>query len=55
MTRIEKIAVCVVLASLASPALASTAPAPAPIAGVGIGAALLIGAGYKALKSRIGR
>jgi hypothetical protein len=55
MTRIEKIAVFAVLGSLASPVLAATVPAPAPVAGIGIGAALLIGAGYRALKSRIGR
>jgi len=54
MNRIEKIAVCVVLASIASPAFA-TAVGPAPVAGVGVGAVLLIGAGYKAIKSRIGR
>ena len=57
MTRIEKVAFAAVLASLASPAFAvATYPqAPAPVVGVGIGAAVLIGAGYRALKSRIGR
>lgn len=41
---------------MASPALAvSTVPVPAPIAGVGIGAAFLVAAGYRAVKSRIGR
>jgi hypothetical protein len=28
---------------------------PAPVAGIGIGAVALIGFGYRALKSRIGR
>jgi hypothetical protein len=28
---------------------------PAPVAGVGIGAVILVGIGYRALKSRIGR
>ena len=56
MTRIEKLSFAVVLASLATPAFAgSTAPVPGPIAGVGVGAVVLIGIGYKALKSRIGR
>ena len=41
--------------------LATAAPAfagrtvPAPIAGVGVGAVLLMGLGYRALKSRINR
>jgi len=55
MTRIEGVALGSVLAVLASPALAGVAPTPAPIAGVGVGAVLLIGFGYRALKSRIGR
>jgi hypothetical protein len=55
MNRIEKIAVCVVLASIATPAFAAVAYGPAPVAGIGVGAVLLIGAGYKAIKSRIGR
>jgi hypothetical protein len=56
MNRIEQIALGMVLAALATPALAvAVLPTPAPIAGVGIGAVLLVGAGYKALKRRIGR
>lgn len=56
MNRIEKICLGIVVAGLATPALAgAAAPAPAPIAGVGIGAVLLIGLGYRALKGRIGR
>lgn len=54
MTRIEKIVFGAALLGAASPAFA-TAVAPAPVAGVGIGAVFLIGAGYRALKSRIGR
>jgi len=52
MSRLEKIAFGIVLAALASPAFAGQ-PAPAPIAGVGIGAVVLVGMGYRALKSRI--
>jgi hypothetical protein len=55
MTRIEKMATCVVLVSLASPAFAGAVNAPAPVAGIGIGAALLVGVSYRALKRRIGR
>jgi hypothetical protein len=56
MNRFERIAFGIVLAGTAAPAFAgSIVPTPAPIAGVGIGALLLVGAGYKALKSRIGR
>ena len=56
MTRIEKIAACVVLASIASPAFATvTYQTPAPVAGIGVGAVLLIGMGYRAIKGRIGR
>jgi len=54
MSRIEKIVLGVAMLSIASPAFA-VAVVPAPVAGVGIGAVLLIGAGYRALKSRIGR
>jgi hypothetical protein len=54
MTRIETIVLSVALAGVASPAFAGTT-VPAPVAGVGIGAVLLIGLGYRALKSRIGR
>jgi hypothetical protein len=53
MTRIEKIAVCIVLVSCASPAFAGPVSTPAPVAGVGIGAVALIGLGYRALKRRL--
>jgi hypothetical protein len=55
MSGIEKIVFGGALLSAASPAFAVTYVAPAPIAGAGIGAVLLIGAGYRALKSRINR
>jgi hypothetical protein len=55
MKRIEAVALGSAIAFLASPAFAGVAPTPAPIAGVGVGAVLLIGFGYRALKSRIGR
>lgn len=55
MNRIETISLGVVMAALASPALAGTVAVPAPIAGVGIGAVVLIGLGYRALKGRIAR
>ena len=56
MNRLEKIALGVVLAASAAPAFAGiVVREPAPIAGVGIGAVMLIGAGYAALKRRIGR
>lgn len=57
MNRFEKIALGLVLVASATPALAglSDVRTPAPIAGIGIGAVLLIGAGYSALKRRIGR
>lgn len=55
MNRIEKIALGIVLVASASPAFAAVTAVPAPIAGVGIGAALLIGAGYRAVKARIKR
>ena len=45
MSRIEKITMGLAMLSMASPVFA----------GVGIGAVLLIGVGYRALKSRIGR
>jgi hypothetical protein len=54
MTRIETIVLGLALAGAASPAFAGN-NVPAPIAGAGIGAVLLIGVGYRALKSRIGR
>ena len=57
MTRIEKIAFCIALGCSASPAFATYTAygAPAPVAGIGIGAVVLIGMGYRAIKSRIGR
>ena len=54
MSRIENIAFGLVMLAAAAPAFAGRVT-PAPIAGVGIGAVLLIGVGYRALKSRIGR
>jgi hypothetical protein len=54
MSRIEEIVFGLAMLSAASPALAGSV-VPAPVAGVGIGAVLLIGVGYRALKSRIGR
>jgi hypothetical protein len=55
MNRIETISLGLVMIGLASPAFAGAAAVPAPIAGVGIGAVVLIGMGYRALKSRISR
>jgi len=49
----ENIVLGLVLVSTAAPAFAGREPVPAPIAGVGVGALLLLGAGYRALKSRI--
>ncbi|MEK6541940.1 MAG: hypothetical protein AABZ45_07465 [Pseudomonadota bacterium] len=44
------------LATLAaSPAIAGMAPVPVPLAGVGIGAIIVLGAGYRLLRGRIGR
>jgi hypothetical protein len=54
MSRIEKFVLTAALLSAASPAFAGT-NVPAPVAGAGIGAVLLIGLGYRALKSRIDR
>jgi hypothetical protein len=54
MSRIEKFVLTTALLGTASPAFAGLT-VPAPVAGVGIGAVLLIGLGYRALKSRIGR
>jgi hypothetical protein len=54
MSRIEKIMFAMAMLSAASPAFAGRT-VPAPVAGAGIGAVLLIGIGYRALKSRIGR
>ena len=55
MKSIERISLGIVMAGLATPAFAGiAAPVPAPIAGVGIGAVVLLGIGYRALKSRIG-
>jgi hypothetical protein len=57
MSRIEKITFGAALLGAASPAFAVSLDqvAPAPVVGAGIGAIVLIGAGYRALKSRIGR
>ena len=54
MSRIEKIVFGLAMLGSAAPAFAGRT-VPAPIAGVGIGAVLLVGAGYRALKSRISR
>ena len=54
MSRIEKIVLGLAMLNAATPAFAGRV-VPAPVAGVGIGAVLLIGVGYRALKSRIGR
>ena len=54
MSRIEKMVWGLALLSVAAPAFAGRV-VPAPVAGVGIGAVLLVGMGYRALKSRIGR
>lgn len=54
MSRVEQTILSLVLASLASPALAGT-PTPAPVAGIGVGAVLLIGLGYRTLKGRTKR
>jgi hypothetical protein len=53
MNRLETVAFALVLVASASPAFAAIVETPAPVAGVGIGAALLIGAGYRAVKARI--
>lgn len=56
MNRFERMALGLVLVASAAPALAGPiVRTPAPVAGVGIGAVLLMGAGYRALKRRIGR
>lgn len=54
MKRIDTIVIGLAMLGAASPAFAVPA-VPAPVAGAGIGAILLIGAGYRAIKSRIGR
>jgi hypothetical protein len=56
MNRFDRFAFALVLVASAAPALAGPiVRTPAPVAGVGIGAVLLMGAGYRALKRRIGR
>ena len=56
MNRIDKVALAMAFLAAADPALAGiTNETPAPVAGIGIGAIALIGFGYRALKSRIGR
>jgi len=54
MSRIENIAFGLAMLAAAAPAIAGRV-VPAPVAGAGIGAIFLIGLGYRALKSRIGR
>jgi len=53
MTRFETVALGLALVSSASPAFAGPLQTPAPAIGAGIGTVLLIGAGYRAIKSRI--
>ena len=53
MPRLEKLVFGMALLGVAAPAFAGNA-VPAPVAGIGIGAVLLVGLGYRALKSRIG-
>jgi len=56
MKRIEQVSLGAILVSVASPAFAGAAvPTPAPVIGVGLGAIVLVGIGYRALKSRIDR
>jgi len=52
MRHMETICLGIGMAVISTPAFAGLNPAPAPIAGVGI---LLVGIGYRALKSRIRR
>lgn len=52
MARLENVAIGLVVAATSAPAFAGVA-VPAPVAGVGIGAVILVGIGYRALKSRI--
>lgn len=52
MSRFENLVLGMAMLGTAAPAFAGQ-PVPAPIAGVGIGAVLLLGIGYRALKSRI--
>jgi hypothetical protein len=55
MNRTERLMLTLAMLASASPALAGAPRTPAPIAGIGIGAVLLVGVGYRALKSRINR
>ena len=55
MTRTERTVLALALLESAGPAFATVTPTPAPVAGAGIGAVLLVAAGYRALKRRIGR
>jgi hypothetical protein len=55
MSLTEKFALAATMLATASPAFAGTQVVPAPVAGAGLGAVLLVGLGYRALKSRIGR
>jgi len=54
MSRYERLALGLAMLGTAAPAFAGRT-VPAPIAGVGVGAVLLMGLGYRALKSRINR
>jgi len=56
MSRVEQVSLGIALAALASPAFAGIInPTPAPVVGIGVGAIVLVGIGYRALKSRINR
>jgi hypothetical protein len=56
MNRLEKMAFAAAMLLMADPALAGlSVVTPAPIAGIGLGAVVLIGLGYRALKSRNSR
>jgi len=52
MSRIERLTLGLAMLCTAATAFAGR-PVPAPVAGVGVGAVLLLGIGYRALKSRI--
>ena len=56
MNRIEKLVLGVSLAAMATPAFAGDlVRVPAPAVGIGVGAVILMGIGYRAIKSRISR
>lgn len=57
MTKIDRIVSATMFLAMLGSAEAAMAgvATPAPIAGVGIGAVILLGAGYRLLRKRIGR